>query len=80
MIGVETGGTSGSTLQQRQVIIVVIVSIRIVLIHLDLFIHSGNISFDLLFAVFYVSQFIGVLLVSMDAAEKRIADRNKNTK
>ena len=27
-----------------------------------------------------VSQFIGVLLVSMDAAEKRIADRNKNTK
>ena len=57
MIGVETGGTSGSTLQQRQVIIVVIVSIRIVLIHLDLFIHSGNISFDLLFAVFYVSQY-----------------------
>lgn len=27
-----------------------------------------------------VSQFIGVLLLSMDAAEKRIADRNKNTK
>ena len=27
-----------------------------------------------------VSQFIGVLLVSMDAAEKRISDRNKNTK
>ncbi|MDR2969810.1 MAG: tubulin-like doman-containing protein [Tannerellaceae bacterium] len=27
-----------------------------------------------------VSRFIGVLLVSMDAAEKRIADRNKNTK